>query len=82
MWVAPDCRGVGIGKKILAALEHHALEQGMKTLRLETNKSLVEAQALYRRCGYIEVKPFSDEPYAHYWFQKSLRRQTRSTSDT
>jgi len=41
-------------------------------LRLETNKALTEAQALYRSSGYREVRPFNDESYAHHWFEKAL----------
>jgi DNA-binding MarR family transcriptional regulator len=41
-------------------------------LRLETNDTLTEAQALYRRSGYREVSAFNREPYAHHWFEKSL----------
>jgi hypothetical protein len=44
---------------------------GVRTLRLETNRTLEEAQALYRSCGYVEVAPFNDEPYAHHWFEKT-----------
>ena len=40
--------------------------------RLETNRSLTEAIALYRAAGYVEVEPFNDEPYAHHWFEKRL----------
>jgi len=39
---------------------------------LETEKSLVEAQQLYRSEGYVEVAPFNDELYAHHWFEKPL----------
>jgi hypothetical protein len=42
------------------------------TLRLETNRALTEAIALYRASGYEEVEPFNDEPHAHHWFAKSL----------
>ena len=41
-------------------------------IRLETNESLREAQALYRSSGYREVPPFNSEPYAHHWFEKNL----------
>jgi len=71
MWVCADVRGLGVGRRILEALEALARELGLRTLRLETNQSLKEAQALYRRCGYIEVEPFNDEPYAHHWFEKA-----------
>jgi ribosomal protein S18 acetylase RimI-like enzyme len=72
MWVDAEARGLGLGGRLLAALEAEARKFGLGTLRLETNRSLVEAQALYRRAGYREVAPFNDEPYAHHWFEKSL----------
>jgi DNA-binding MarR family transcriptional regulator/GNAT superfamily N-acetyltransferase len=70
MWVAESARGLGMGRRILTELEKRATEQGVKTVRLETNRSLVEAISLYRSAGYTEVAPFSDEPYAHHWFEK------------
>jgi len=72
MWVAPAVRGVGVGARILAALEQRARMAGLQVLRLETNRALQEAQRLYRRCGYLEVERFNDEPYAHHWFEKRL----------
>ena len=72
MWVAPRCRGLGVGRRILSRLEAVAWQRRIPMLRLETNKALVEAQSLYRACGYREVAPFNEEPYAHHWFQKSL----------
>ena len=72
MWTAPSARGLGIARRILDALEAKAGEIGIRTLRLETNKALHEAQALYRASGYTEVAPFNDEPYAHHWFEKHI----------
>lgn len=72
MWIASEARGLGLGRRLLDALEKQARASGYRTARLETNRSLVEAQKLYRRCGYREVPPFNDEPYAHHWFEKPL----------
>ena len=72
MWVAPASRGLGIGKRILQRLEALARKRRLPLLRLETNKALTEAQALYRSSGYREVRPFNDESYAHHWFEKAL----------
>jgi hypothetical protein len=44
----------------------------MHTVRLESNKSPFEAQALYRRNGYREAPAFNDEPHARHWFEKRL----------
>jgi ribosomal protein S18 acetylase RimI-like enzyme len=72
MWVNPEARGLGIGRRILQHLEQLARERGIRVLRLETNRSLTEAQSLYRTSGYSEVAPFNDDPYAHHWFEKAL----------
>jgi DNA-binding MarR family transcriptional regulator/predicted GNAT family N-acyltransferase len=72
MWVADTVRGLGIGRRVLEALETEARELGMTTLRLETNHTLHEAIGLYRSAGFREVARFSDDPYAHHWFEKRL----------
>ena len=41
-------------------------------MQLDTNRTLVEAIAMYRRLGYVEIDAFNDEPYAHHWFEKRL----------
>jgi DNA-binding MarR family transcriptional regulator/GNAT superfamily N-acetyltransferase len=72
MWVAESARGLGVGRRLLAELERQAARRGVRTIRLETNKTLVEAISLYRATGYVEVVPFNDEPYAHHWFEKQI----------
>jgi DNA-binding MarR family transcriptional regulator/ribosomal protein S18 acetylase RimI-like enzyme len=72
MWVAPEARGLGVGRRILHELEDHARRRGADIVHLETNKTLREATTLYRSAGYVEVDPFNDEPYAHHWFEKRL----------
>jgi DNA-binding MarR family transcriptional regulator/GNAT superfamily N-acetyltransferase len=73
MWVARQARGLGVGRRILTDLERRARDHGASTARLETNRALTEAIALYRSTGYVEVRPFNAEPYAHHWFEKDLR---------
>ncbi len=79
MWIAPDARGLGVGRRLLAELERHASKAGVRVVRLETNRALKEAIALYTRSGYVEVDAFSSEPYADHWFEKRLgsRRSVR-----
>jgi DNA-binding MarR family transcriptional regulator/GNAT superfamily N-acetyltransferase len=72
MWTAPSARGQGVARRVLQTLEAIARDVGLKQLRLETNRTLKEAQALYRQEGYQEVAPFNDEPYADHWFEKKL----------
>jgi ribosomal protein S18 acetylase RimI-like enzyme len=72
VWVAKSACGLGIARRMLWRLEAAALEMGLATLRLDTNKALTEARALYRSDGYREVERFNDNPYAHHWFEKRL----------
>lgn len=72
MWVASTARGLGLGRRMLAALEHQSRELGLTIVHLETNRRLVEAIQLYRSAGYVEVPRFNAEPYGDYWFEKRL----------
>jgi DNA-binding MarR family transcriptional regulator/GNAT superfamily N-acetyltransferase len=78
MWLAPEARGLGLGRRLLAELERIARAAGVRVVRLETNRSLKEAIALYRSSGYREVAAFNDEPYAHHWFEKRLLVRRRA----
>jgi DNA-binding MarR family transcriptional regulator/GNAT superfamily N-acetyltransferase len=72
MWVDSSARGLGVGKRLLGALEERAAAGGARSVRLDTNGSLIEAIALYRSSGYAEIAAFNDEPYADHWFEKPL----------
>jgi DNA-binding MarR family transcriptional regulator/GNAT superfamily N-acetyltransferase len=72
MWTAPEARGQGVARRVLHELEALARAAGIETLRLDTNRVLVEAQAMYRREGYREIARYNDNPYAHHWFEKKL----------
>ncbi|MGH8028132.1 MAG: bifunctional helix-turn-helix transcriptional regulator/GNAT family N-acetyltransferase, partial [Pseudoxanthomonas sp.] len=70
MWVAPSARGLGIAQRLLDALEAQAVAMKLRTLRLDTNRTLTEARALYARNGYGEIPAYNENPYAHHWFEK------------
>jgi len=58
MWVAPEARGQGIGRRLVEAIERAAREKSVGILRLETGIKQREAIGLYRRCGFTECEPF------------------------
>ena len=72
MWVDRPHRGLGIGARLLDALEEQARALGHETVRLYTNRSLAEAKAMYRARGYVEIPRYNDDPYANHWFEKRL----------
>jgi DNA-binding MarR family transcriptional regulator/GNAT superfamily N-acetyltransferase len=78
MWLAPQARGLGLGRRLLSTLEDCALADGAEVARLETSEVLIEAISLYRSAGWVEVPPFNDEPFADHWFEKPLLRRPQT----
>jgi DNA-binding MarR family transcriptional regulator len=72
MWIDRPHRGLGIGARLLAALEAEATARGHRTLRLYTNRALTEAQAMYQRHGYVEIERYNADPCATNFFEKRL----------
>jgi ribosomal protein S18 acetylase RimI-like enzyme len=72
VWTASSARRMGIASTILRTLEASARHMGLKTVRLDTNRAMKEAQGLYRKKGYQEIARFNDNPHAHHWFEKRL----------
>ena len=72
LWVASSMRGLGLGRRLLADLERRAALTGAPVVRLDTNRVLSEAIAMYRAGGYREISRFNDNTYAHHWFEKDL----------
>jgi DNA-binding MarR family transcriptional regulator/ribosomal protein S18 acetylase RimI-like enzyme len=81
MWVDPSARGLGIAQRLLDAIEEQAVALGLHTLRLDTNRSLAEARALYLRNGYREIPAYNQNPYAHHWFEKKRRKADATFRD-
>ncbi len=54
MAVADPCRGRGIGRRLLAALEDAARARGLRTLRLNARETVA---GFYRRHGYRAIGP-------------------------
>jgi ribosomal protein S18 acetylase RimI-like enzyme len=72
MWVSPEVRGLGVGRRLLESLERCAMERKLRLVRLDTHSCLEAALQLYRTSGYREIPQYNDNPYAHHWFEKAL----------
>lgn len=59
VFVDPACAGMGIGRRLMAALETIARERGIKRLQLS---AALNAMAFYQSVGYEAVRK---EVYAH-----------------
>ena len=58
MYVRPGARRIGLGRRIVEALEAEALSRGFEVCRLETGVKQHEALALYQGSGYREIECF------------------------
>ncbi|MCB1416920.1 MAG: MarR family transcriptional regulator [Nitratireductor sp.] len=72
VWIAPELRGTGVASRIMDQLEVRAREGGYRLVRLDTNGTLTEAQAMYRKRGYREIPCYNANPFAEHWFEKEL----------
>ena len=60
MYVAPEFRGRGIARRLLAALEAESTALGISRLVLETGARQPEALALYERAGFARIPAFGE----------------------
>jgi GNAT superfamily N-acetyltransferase len=52
MYVEPQARRAGIGRRLIEAIEAWAAERGAERISLEVNPEMVPAVRLYESCGY------------------------------
>ncbi|MEU5941492.1 GNAT family N-acetyltransferase [Micromonospora sp. NPDC047548] len=67
MYVRPACRGRGIARQLLTALEELAFQRGHSVVCLETAVYLPAAVGLYTSCGYEPIPVYGeyvDNPYS------------------
>ncbi|MFK8024063.1 MAG: GNAT family N-acetyltransferase, partial [Ilumatobacter sp.] len=62
----------GLGRRLLEHLEDAAAARGHAVVVLDTNGTLDEAIAMYRRAGYEEIGRYNDNPYAELFFSKRI----------
>ena len=72
LYVMPSARRLGIGERLLQAVENAARAKSATRLRLDTRSDLTEARQFYTRNGYQEVAPFNDGRFADHWYEKTL----------
>jgi GNAT superfamily N-acetyltransferase len=55
LWVDPDWRGHGLGRRLMEALEEAARALGLTTLQLGTGDRQPEAVGLYEAAGWVRL---------------------------
>ena len=63
MYLKPQTRGLGLGKKMLEAALENARQLGYRSIRLDTLPTMETAIALYREFGFADIPPYRDNPF-------------------
>ncbi len=62
LFVREKWRGQGLGRRLTEDILSKAGELGYAAMRLDTEKRLKEAIALYRKLGFVEIDAYCDNP--------------------
>jgi ribosomal protein S18 acetylase RimI-like enzyme len=62
LYVSPEGRGRGLGRKLADAIVREAERIGYREMRLDTLPIMAEAIALYRRSGFEPIASYYDTP--------------------
>ena len=73
MYVVPEARGRGLGRRLLEALEETARELGYARIRLDTGARQPHARAMYEAAGYHPIENYNGNAQASFWGEKVLR---------
>ncbi len=72
VYVAPEARGHGVARALLARLEEIARDVGYARLRMDTGARQPASVALFGTAGYEQIADYNGNPVAAYWFEKRL----------
>ena len=72
VYVAPEARGLGLARTILAALEDAARAAGYTVARLDTGARLEGAAELFRSAGYEDIADYNGNAMADFWLERRL----------
>ena len=73
LYVAPEARGAGLGRRLAEAALEAGREMGYALMRLDTVRRLTAALALYEQLGFEPAAPYNDAPLDDIvYLEKSL----------
>jgi ribosomal protein S18 acetylase RimI-like enzyme len=62
LYVKPSHRGQGLGLALARHVIETARAMGYATLKLDTLPTMVEAQRMYERLGFVDAAPYNENP--------------------
>lgn len=71
MYFLPEVRGLGWGRRMAQSAIGWARDAEFSTMRLDTDRQLVAARALYQSLGFVEIARYNDNA-AELFFELKL----------
>jgi ribosomal protein S18 acetylase RimI-like enzyme len=72
LFVAPEGRGLGLGRALAEAILAEGARLGYAELRLDTLPSMQDAIGLYRKLGFVSIEPYYAAPAGTIFLARSL----------
>ena len=73
LYVAPQGRGMGLGKALIDAATNEAVRAGYARVRLDTLPTMFAAIDLYRKNGFVQIDAYYDTPLeGTMFFERTL----------
>lgn len=70
--ILPQQKGKGLGRQLIAFVEHEARQQGYQAVELYTNLKMIENLAMYPRLGYQERDRRIEDGFERVYFLKDV----------
>lgn len=72
LFVRPEARGLGLGRRLAAAAIQTARKAGYNYVRLDTLPQMLEAHELYRSLGFRETGAYYQNPHGAIYLELPL----------
>ena len=74
LYIRPEYRGGGIGRRLVRRLLDEAADAGYSRMVLDTLPAMREAIGLYRSMGFVDTEPYYAGPSGALFFSRELKR--------
>jgi ribosomal protein S18 acetylase RimI-like enzyme len=72
LYVRPEARGLGLGRRLAVAVINFAKQAGYTSIRLDTLPEMIAAQEMYRSLGFRQTDAYSDNPHGAIYLEMTL----------